>query len=1075
MVPKTGLFQALQRQAIAKNSPSMQPSGISILIAATIALGTSMAHGQQPFQDDPRALWRQAVIYRDAWGTPHIYADSPRAQAFAFGYAQAEDHLESMLRAYRVATGRAAEVWGETFAKSDAFMTQMGYALLAQTALAQADALTRDLCEGFALGVNAFIVDHPEMTPPWAEGVRPADVLALLHCYLMSFAPFDLPNAYRFPPAATTGNAWAIAPPRSRSGKAMLVINPHAHYDGPFQWCEAHLVTQDVAIAGATLFGLPIILMGHNAVLGWALTPNQADFADVYLEAMPQFSGSPKAIASPGLAEQINLFLRAQLQPRPYYVRTQDGMQQRSVDCADTLRGPVIGEFRGMLSTYHIGGYRELGALYQLFHMARARNLDEFRAALALQQLPCFHVVYADRDGNIFYLYNAKTGTKLYAAPPPPNQNTLGTAPQLVTDWDAPVPSDDSRLDWGPLVPVNQLPQRVNPPSGYLQACGNPPWAATENSGIARESLPPWLAHDRDTYRAQRVRRLLGSAACGFDDMQTMLFDTLDGFAMTAVPFLLGAANNHPALLESAHPDTPGALDVLKNWDCVADTSSAGMTFFHVWWASLRKTAFAYPREAALIEAVEKNAPNLQPIAIKAASEAARVMRNEFDSMAVPWGKAHRIRRGDRIEPIAGANTGEPLFVASDHVFEDKAWRVTYGYGFAMAVEFADRPRAVSVVPFGASERNESPHYDDQLTLFLQRRLKPAYFDDDDVQRHAERAYGTAFSLRPSATEGRFHYRSTTGSPIEARLTTLLDPPASLQQDQAPFTLFVSAVRSPQDAPVALDIEMRVASTVCAAENLDQLALYAYAPKEGWQPVAGQRLDAARRTFLAHDTIPRTYAVLGPANCRVATTPSEPVQDIISPQHQALSPATPHSPPAMPMTIAEPASSLAVETAAHPESSVGEILRPDPNANVFEAPGFRIELLTPRAAPSPRETIHPSETVAPQDTTTDAVESAPPPTSARQEPAPSPVLPPTREKEPAPRVEPPAAPEFDPWSANQPVVSFESPTTSTQDIPQIGPSAESNATKTSPQDSPAPSKPQREKADRKRKNAGLSH
>ncbi|HNT88294.1 MAG TPA: penicillin acylase family protein, partial [Candidatus Hydrogenedentes bacterium] len=72
-------------------------------------------------QADPALLWRDATLYRDEWGVPHVYAGHPRALAFAFGYAQAEDHLEPMLFAYRVANGRAAEVLGEPYAKSDAF------------------------------------------------------------------------------------------------------------------------------------------------------------------------------------------------------------------------------------------------------------------------------------------------------------------------------------------------------------------------------------------------------------------------------------------------------------------------------------------------------------------------------------------------------------------------------------------------------------------------------------------------------------------------------------------------------------------------------------------------------------------------------------------------------------------------------------------------------------------------------------------------------------------------------------------------------------------------------------------
>jgi len=91
-------------------------------------------------------MWLDATLYRDEWGVPHVYARDPRALAFAFGYAQAEDHLEPMLFAYRVANGRAAEIAGEPYANSDAFSISMGHARLAVAALDVVDPVTRDLC-----------------------------------------------------------------------------------------------------------------------------------------------------------------------------------------------------------------------------------------------------------------------------------------------------------------------------------------------------------------------------------------------------------------------------------------------------------------------------------------------------------------------------------------------------------------------------------------------------------------------------------------------------------------------------------------------------------------------------------------------------------------------------------------------------------------------------------------------------------------------------------------------------------------------------------------------------------------
>ncbi|MEX2016405.1 MAG: penicillin acylase family protein, partial [Candidatus Hydrogenedentales bacterium] len=191
--------------------------------------------------DHPDLLWQQATLYRDEWGVPHVYADNLRAMSFALGYAQAEDHLEPMLLAYRAAEGRLSELYGEAFVASDTLAIQLGHGDLARAVYDNADPITRELCEGFALGVNTWLLEHYDTAPPWAEGVNATDVLALLHAYLMSHAPFDLPGAYRRPPGTPSANAWATAPSRSPEGVAMLVMNPHSDYNDVFRWYEMHL------------------------------------------------------------------------------------------------------------------------------------------------------------------------------------------------------------------------------------------------------------------------------------------------------------------------------------------------------------------------------------------------------------------------------------------------------------------------------------------------------------------------------------------------------------------------------------------------------------------------------------------------------------------------------------------------------------------------------------------------------------------------------------------------------------------------------------------------------------------
>ena len=839
---------------------------------AWLALGLFLhglfAGAQGP--SDPAELWRHVAIYRDEWGVPHVFADSLRALAFGFGYAQAEDHIASMMTAYRVAMGRAAEILGEPYAASDEFAILMGHGDLAMAMYPNLDPITRDLCEGFALGVNAWLLDWPGRAPDWAEGVKPEEIVALMHCYLMSFAPFDLADAYHRPPGTPSGNAWALGPPRSKTGEPILVINPHADYAGPFQWCEAHLVAPGLNVSGATLFGLPVILQGHNGVLGWAITPNEPDFADVYIEKEPRLRTDPKVIGQPGIQDRLRAYLLSRMQPRVYYVKGPKGLERRRVNRLDTARGPVIARRQGDFYSYCVGGYRSLGALRQFFEMGAARDWPSFRDALAAQQIPCFHIVYADRAGNIAYVYNATTGIRPYVQPGVQETDATKQPSFEITTWDRPLPGDTLRYAWGEVLPFNALPSVVNPECGFVQACGAPPWGASFAPALARDRWPPWLAQDRDSYRSRRVRHLLSMGPRTFTDSQSMVYDVLVPFAVSSVPKLLEFADQQKTWMDSSHPDVRSALDLLRNWSYVAEANSPAMTFFHVWWSSYRALTPGFTNETDRYDAFSAGQQNPQ-LALEAAAQAARLLRNEYRSISVPWGTVHRVSRGNREESIAGGSTGDPLFFVSDATFQNGSWTMTGGFGFAMVVKFGQHTEAVSMLPFGVSEDPASPHFSDQLDLMIGRRFKVTRFKTEQVQRYASKAVGRYIELRPQGIEGLFRFRSR--EPVAARLKADLDPPSDIPRDKATYSVFVQAEHMPAEAAVALDIELQVPLEVFPQERFPELAIYAFQPNAGWYPVHRQSGNPPARVLSAVGVSPAWYAVLGP---RIPEVESEP-------------------------------------------------------------------------------------------------------------------------------------------------------------------------------------------------------
>lgn len=817
----------------------------------------------------PAGLWNDATLYRDEYGTPHIHAGSVRGMAFAFGYAQAEDHLEAMLMAYRVAMGRAAEIGGEAFAESDAFAIKIANAQVSSTALAAADPMTRDLCEGFALGINAWILDHQNAVPAWTEGVQPVDVLAWWHYLMVVSAPFDLPGVYHPRRPLERANTWALAPKNTLEGAALLVMSPFQYYDGPYRWYEAHLMIGNVNWAGATLFGVPVLMMGHNEHLGWGLSPNLADTADFFQEEFnhPKETPSDPRFSAAVAIDDIAPLLSFMSTAKPFYVRTSTGLVERAVPSVIGTRGPIFEGGNGALYSWTNGAFQQFGGLRQLLLMGQATALPEFKQALSLQQLPCFQVVYADKAGGLFYAYNARLGNRDAA---------IGPDDRQALNWTQPVESGRHLFAWNGVIPPAQLPHFENPKNGYMQACGTPPWLAAPDSGLNPADWPNWLVPEQPSYRVFRVNQILSSGHYAFADMRAMLFDTLVPAAVDMVPLLLSMADTRPELIRNAHPDLTTALNLLKDWDLQADERSTAMAYYSIWWALMKKRhADEFQSEAGLYRGLLSNTPAAQGYALDAAVEAARIMRNDFSSLSIPWGNLHRIHRGNRNEPMFGTDTGDPIFLADNQTFVNRQWHTNFGYGFAMAVQFGEETRAASIVPFGASEDPQSPHFQDQMELFTGRRMKRARFQYDDVIAHAASGYGLRVVLGSPALDG--FCAVTLERSWQVELEEIALPPRPFPGGQTPFTPAVRPVFGSGAPNHTWELELYVPEDRCRTENLSRLQIYTYTPESGWALLPNQRFDRAKNAFTGTGSGSLMIAVLGPLDVLIEPEPeSEP-------------------------------------------------------------------------------------------------------------------------------------------------------------------------------------------------------
>lgn len=693
--------------------------------ALVLSFITAVLISPLSFSED---LADQVKIRRTAYGVPHILGENLRAGGFGLGYAQAEDHLESLMMVIIRAKSESAKLFGgkenvERDFRNKEFRVQARaletYHLLHQD--------LRDLLQGYADGVNHYVDLHRDEVPDWIQPVTGHDIAIRGIAYMDSFS-FNRRNIIkRFRDSMTTdtamadpphkendlmgSNQWALSPSRTKSGNAMLLVNPHLTWSQELQYYEAHLTVPGVVNAyGGAMLGAPVFRHAFNDNTGWALTVNYPTLEVIYeLDVDPE---NPDHYLMDGGSVPLR---REEV---TIEIKTDDGLRSETRTYWHSPLGPVIHRAPKKIFIIKSSAYSQFRLFEQWLRQTQANNLDEFKAALGMQHAIMYNIAYADRKGNIFYIWNGRV--------PIVPHDTAG---------DISVYASTTADIWTRIHEMDELPQFLNPKGGYVMNSNSSPYLTNLNQPLDRDDFPPYFPRNTISLRTQHSLLLVhNDKKFDLEDIvktkhsnRVLLADRVKGDLVKAV--------------RHAGPtgEVKAAIDMIEQWNNTSAAESRGGTLFEDWWveysrdqdaSKLYKNPFKVSRPL--------KTPNGLADSKRAAAAFAKAVENtteQFGSWNVAWGEAHRLRTGNLDLPVSGGSGRLGIFrVLAFRKADDGKLVARGGDGFVMAVEFAETPKAYSIVAYSQSEVEGSPHFNDQAKLFANNQMKRVAFTESEIR-----------------------------------------------------------------------------------------------------------------------------------------------------------------------------------------------------------------------------------------------------------------------------------------------------------------------------------------------------
>jgi len=657
-------------------------------------------------------------IVRDEYGIPHIYAESDAEVSYGLAWVNAEDDFKTIQEAYLAGNAMLSEYIGIEGAPADFISQFIGSKELIDSKINEISDEYLNIVKGYAEGLNSYAKNNPDkVLYDKLFPITPKMMLmySQLQLFISSEGAYwagkilnnDTQQDY-LDQNLTGSNVFAMNSSKTSTGETFLAINTHQPLEGPTSWYEVHLNSNEgTNIIGTMYPGTPNILIGVNEFLAWSHTVNYPDKTDVFKLRMKNkntYIVDNEVYKLEKLKAKITVkVLGIPIKINRKYFKSIYGPTLKNKSGYYSIRTPSLFNVR---------------ALEQWWRMGKSKNFTEFYSSLKMKSLPGFNIGYADKYDTIFYMSN-------------------GIIPKRAEgyNWKGIVPGDTKKTLWNETYDIEDLPQVLQPKSGYVYNTNHSPFKSTSNDENPKEeSFDKNMGYETyDNNRSVRLKELIESYdKVSFEDFKTIKYDNSfpEKFSYNFMDINLISEIE----LNKDH-ELYDMLREIQSWNRKTDIDSFGAGLYGVFYYQL---IYNYADDIRKLSANEQ--PVSEEIILSALSDTKDYLIKYFEKTKITLGEVQKLVRGDKEIPIWGLP--DVITAMSSKPYKNGMVNVFAGESYIGLVRFTDDgPIMESIISFGNSDNPDSEHYTDQMEKYSKFQTKKMTFDKNIIYSQAKKIY----------------------------------------------------------------------------------------------------------------------------------------------------------------------------------------------------------------------------------------------------------------------------------------------------------------------------------------------